>query len=219
MKEFNFPYEAVDKWIKTFPKLKVLGPLTTTSAEYARVLDFRMEWHKRDAPYLTESFQSEIETSLQLDERSLHFALEYDGQIIACVRTTPPPFELSALSEQFRLRSEAYTNYHEFSRLCTNRNMGRKALYASMLVVKAAQYLFSNELADGIVGICRDNRVSYMKHIGLHSDPSPIWLEARQGSYQLLHASKDELLNFYAIRLNEILADKKTEVSLESQPA
>lgn len=215
----NFPYEAVDKWLKTFPKLRVLGPMTTTSEAYARMIEFRREWHKRDAPYLTETAQIEIEQGLQLDERSLHFALEYEGEIIACVRATPPPFELSALSDQFRVHAKAHASCYEFSRLCTNRKMGRMALYASVLVVKAAQYLFSNQLAEGIVGICRENRVTYMKRLGLHSNTSPIWLEARQGNYQLLYASKEDLLDFYVHRLAELLNDKTLEVPREPETA
>jgi len=219
MNAFTFPYEAVDQWIKTFPKLRVLGPLTPTSADYARVLEFRMEWHKKDAPYLMDATQLEIEQTLQLDERSLHFALESDGAIIACVRATPPPLELSALSEEFCVRAAAYSGYYEFSRLCTNRSLGRKALYASMLVVKAAQYLFSNQLAKGIVGICRDSRVTYMKRLGLHSDGFPVWLEARQGNYELLYASKYELLNFYLARLGEVLNERPREALREPETA
>jgi hypothetical protein len=216
MSEIAFPYYQIDLWIEKYPKLKALGPFTTSSSEFARVLEFRREWNQLGAPYLNEPNQLKIEEELQIDERSLHFALEYEGQIIACVRATPRPFELSKLSYKLDKAGDLFQNYYEFSRLCTNTKVGRRALYASLLVIKAAAFIFSNRLAEGILGICRADRMAYMKHLGLQSDELVVHLEARNGNYQFIRASKEELLKFYLLKLNEVFS--KTETPSAPRP-
>ena len=202
-------YKLTDFWIKSFTHVKVLGPIPVNSANYHRVLAFRALQNQLRAPYLEEKHQVEIENKLLIDERSLHFALERAGQIVACVRLTPLPFEFSALATSFEERSSEFENYFEFGRLCTDSSLDRKGFHAGILVVKAAHHLFMKEKAKGVVGICKTDRVSYMQKLGMRIDPEAVRINARQSDYHLIHASKDELLSFYFKRFFGLFASKQ----------
>jgi hypothetical protein len=218
-------YRLVDLWLKSFSNVRVLGPITMDSAEFARILKFRSEQNQKRAPYLEAGFQITLEKRLKIDERSLHFAIENNGEIVACVRTTPPPFELSELASEFARNAEDYQDYYEFGRLCTDTTLERKGFFAGLLVVRASQYLFSHEHAKGILGICKLDRVSYMQKLGLHVNPESIRLRERNSDYQFIHASKDELIAYYFRRVFRVFSKTTTalpetaEVASEAQSA
>jgi hypothetical protein len=216
-------YCLVDLWCKSFSKIRIHGPIVEGSELYSRIIAFRSEQNKQRAPYLEETYQTELETRLGIDERSLHFAIERDGKIVACVRATPLPFELSALANEFSENAKKFQDYYEFGRLCTDLSLERKGFYAGMLVVRASQYLFSQELAKGILGICKIDRVPYMQKLGLQVNPKPVHLPERKGHYQFIHASKDELIAYYFNRLFRVFSKNRVvepttpaEVSAES---
>ena len=203
-------YRLVDLWCKSFSKIRILGPVTEESENYSRIIAFRSEQNKQRAPYLEEAYQTELESRLRIDERSLHFAIERAGKIVACVRATPLPFELSALNSEFAESAEKYPDYYEFGRLCTDITLERKGFYAGMLVVCASQYLFSHELARGILGICKIDRSLYMQKLGLRINPKAVRLAERNSDYQFIHASKDELIAYYFNRLFKIFSRNQT---------
>ncbi len=205
-------YKLTELWLKRISKVKVTGPLLFGSNDYLRMMEFRSAQNQLRAPYLEEKHQAEIEARLKIDERSLHFILEKDGEIAVCVRLTPLPFEFSALSPDFEKKVQGFDNYLEFGRLCTAHHLERKGFYAGILVVKAAHYVFSNHLAKGFVGICKSNLVPYMKKLGLQVDATSIRLPERKNDYHLLHATRDELVRFYFKKVFGIFA-------LKSKPA
>jgi hypothetical protein len=218
-------YRLVDLWLKSFSKVRVLGPISINSPEYARIFKFRSEQNQKRAPYLEADFQITLEKRLQIDERSLHFAIENNGEIVACVRATPAPFELSELASEFAENAKKYEDYYEFGRLCTDTTLERKGFFAGLLVVRASHYLFSNEHAKGILGICKLDRVSYMQKLGLHVNPESIRLIERKSDYQFIHASKEELIAYYFSRVFRIFSKTPTaipetaEVASEAQSA
>jgi hypothetical protein len=183
--------------MNTFTRVRFIGPIVYGSEEYPAIVKFRGEQNRLRAPYLEQPEQLEIEKRLRLDERSLHFALERNGAIIACVRITPAPFEFSELSSQFAGRSAEFSGYYEFGRLCTDIALERKGFYAGMLVVKAARHIFMSDCAEGIVAVCRSERIAYMQKLGLDADPMSAFIPARASEYRLVHASKERLIRFY----------------------
>jgi hypothetical protein len=221
----GFTYRLADLWIKTFTKVRFVGPITVDSPEYEAVIQFRTDQNEKRAPHLEHANQREIEERLRIDERSSHFAIAKSGVIVACVRITPAPFELSELSPVFAKRGSDFKDYLEFGRLCTDLRLERKALYASMLVVWAARASFADGKFQGVVAVCRTNRVSYMEKLGLEADPYSVTVEPRQSDYRFIHGSKDHLVNFYFDRLISFLYRRRarlgssTEVSHESRSA
>ncbi|MBS1964154.1 MAG: hypothetical protein JST04_18220 [Bdellovibrionales bacterium] len=221
----SLTYRLVDLWMKKFSSVRFVGPILADSPDYERVMKFRADQNRLRAPYLEDDVQLEIERRLRLDERSLHFVLERSGEIAASVRVTPPPFEFSALSPILENRAEEFAGYYEFGRLCTDVALGRKAIYAGLLVIKAAQHVFLHEMASGIVGVCRAERVSYMKKLGLNVDGEPAFVPSRQAAYRVIHGSKDHLIAFYYDFFLKLFSrartskDSAAEVSHESRPA
>jgi hypothetical protein len=213
-------YKLTDLWIKSFTQIKVIGPIQVGSDDYRRVIAFRTLQNQLRAPYLEEKHQVDIETRLQIDERSEHYALQLNGVIAACVRMTPMPFEFSALSEEFAARSLNFMGYYEFGRLCTDINLERKGFHAGILVIKAAQKLFEmNEHAKGMVGICKTNRVAYMEKLGLKIDPRIVKLSIRQSEYHILHARREEFFDRYFFAQPKFVKSKSLENTHESRPS
>ncbi len=209
----GFTYRLADLWIKTFTKVRFIGPITADSPEYGDVIRFRTQQNEKRAPHLEHSNQREIEERLRIDERSSHFAIAKAGMIVACVRITPAPFELSELSPVFAKRAEEFKDFLEFGRLCTDHGLERKALYASMLVVWAARASFADGKFHGVVAVCRPNRVSYMEKLGLEADPLSVSVESRKSDYRFVHGSKDRLVHFHFDRLISFLYRRRGRMS------
>ena len=211
MKFGTFTLKLADLWLRSYSRLsevELQGPAGQGSLLAHEIIRFRTQKNLEHARYLEESHQLRIEHNLKIDERSLHFALKKEGKIVACVRVTPFPFEFSALAQPFADQAEKFHTYYEFSRLCTDSALERKGFHVGLLVVKAALHLFSKTSAQGIVGICKENRIPYMNKLGLHHEGGAVCIAERNDHYQMIHATQSELISFYFKRFTQHLFSK-----------
>ncbi len=178
-------------------KASVVGPFNPKNKPhlFSLAVDFRKLQSISRAPYLFEKTQNDIEELLQLDERSQHFVLIQDEKIIAYIRLTPAPFELSALLPLNTHYKTDLNNYYEFSRFATDNSLTNKRFYALLLLLKAGHWLFSKKNAEGIVGICKSNRLSYFKHFHLLAQNQDAFsIDSRHGEYFYILGKKQHVL-------------------------
>ncbi len=148
--------------------LHVHGPLTI-GVDGPRVIDeiqqFRQEEYTRTAKYLTEDFQESLEKRLKIDEKSFHFFARYQGKIIASLRITPPPFEMTELSTELKNAVLQHKNYLEIGRLLVKdgyqkAGLGKKILFQAMLFSYFSDY-------EGFIAICREHRRKEFERFGM----------------------------------------------------
>ena len=213
----SITYRLAEIWMKNFSNIRFVGPVSANSPAFDEILRFRLEQNHRSAPHLEDPVQLEIERRLQIDERSLHFSLERNGRIVACVRATPAPYELSELSPKFAEHARGYPGYFEFGRLCTDASLKRRGFYAGILTVKAARVVFMEEDGAGIIAVCRPNRVAYMEKLGLEAGAEAVTVPARRSEYRLMAASRDRLLRYYFKRLwSSVIRSSESPAALEN---
>lgn len=186
----------LNRVIHNDPLLHVHGPLSLEvdgPAFLAPIQKFRYEQYQQSSAYLNAYFQESLERKLLLDERGLHFYASYNGQVIASLRVTPPPFEMSGLSNELRDRVEELKDYVELGRLLVDdrfrsKGVGKKLLYASAIHLVNQRY-------QGFIAICREHRRREFLRFGLVQNGPPFEIKTRPGSqYYLLSGNWDRFI-------------------------
>lgn len=180
-----------------YATLRVTGPILFSSPEYQEQRTFRKEQNLVRAPHLEQGQHLSREEDNVIEQRSLHFGLYQNEKLVATVRLTPAPFELAKYWKKQPDLLQSIEGYFEFSRLCTKLDLPLKGLYARLLLVKAAMHLFNSNQARGIVGICRPQTFRYLQRLGLKPEGAPIWIPERQSFYNLVCASKKDLISYH----------------------
>jgi len=191
-------YKIVHLYLKANAlRAQVHGPLT--SHEHSELLYKAMEFRRANsisrAPYLYEDAQLEIEKELNIDERSFHFVVIKDGEMMGYIRLTPMPFEISSLMPRSIISLANYHHYFEFSRFITANHVTNKRYFALLLLLKAGHWLFAKKNAGGILGICKPNRLHYFKYFNLFpQNNEPVSITNRIGEYHFILGSKQDIL-------------------------
>jgi hypothetical protein len=178
----------------------IVGPLNEADAENRPLIEgiasFRREQNLRRVPYLETEAQHRLEARLGLDARSFHFAACADERIVASVRLTPAPFELSVLLPD--LDVGAYASYLEFSRLCVAEHLPRplRLEAISQMVTSAGVWCLAHPEYGGIVALCRADRIAFMRKVGLRCKNRNLAIPDRGEDYALMAGSRRELLNY-----------------------
>lgn len=159
---------------------------------YAKIREHRYKYYLKKAPHLTQT--QEITNELQLDSRSIVYALEVNNQILLSLRLTPRPFEI----ESFQLHEFDFNQffaYAELGRLVSDPDLDHltTALLARYLLCFTGLQAFEKFKFKGFIAICRPFRVSYFKKFGL-KDHFAFFYQERKLSYHVLSATMEEVL-------------------------
>lgn len=175
------------------PKVRVLGPVLAAeeNSETLQALkEFRRgQYEASSATYLNNVTQTQLETRLNLDERSRHFYARNRRGVIATLRVTPHPFELSQLTAELSQVSALFQDYLELSRLVVapehrGSGVGKKLCYAAMLWAASGEY-------KGFIAICREHRREEFSRFGLEPFENRAFEipERDHGSYRFMCGS------------------------------
>jgi hypothetical protein len=191
------------QYIEMNTKIVIHGPCRLDDGKNAdlvrRAISFRRQQNIVRAQYLEDMKQENIESRLQLDRRSTHFIATMNNRIIACVRLTPAPFEMSLLNPTLQqYQAQRYQGYFEFGRLCTDVNLTNKGEVAKYLLIKAGLWAMSAPRSRGLVGICKENKVRFMQKFGLNPIERNLDIIGREGSYTLIGAEREQIMDFFA---------------------
>jgi hypothetical protein len=190
-------------------ELKILGPLNY--AQHSEIIHDALEFHKNNniqkAPYLYTDFQKDIDSSLEINERSSHFVVLNKNQILCYLKLTPYPFEITKIIKGKQFDFEELEKYFEFSRFSTSNQLANKRFYAKLLLLKAGHWLFTKTKAEGIIGICKENRLSYFRLFNLFPmNKDYLEVQGRPGKYFLVSGKKQNVLfaisNFLISKIN-----------------
>lgn len=181
--------------LNRYKELEFTGPIfSNDSKSLEKFYAFSDAQNKVKAYYLQSEFQRNLESDLELKERSAHFMVTKHGKVVACLRLTPSQFELSRLSQVFSLSSVKYLKYYEISRLNTDHLLPNKALIARLILFKAGLWLFAQTNAKGMIGICKTSKLHYFEKFGMKKIEQD-YITERKADYFLIKASKKEILS------------------------
>jgi|GEM_PF-5056954 len=195
---------------KFIPALELIGPLMEqdkiqSNQNVLKEMDsFYLNELQKTAPYILGEKQIMLEKGLRIHQRSLYFVARLHGKVVAAVRLTPPPFELTQLIQNTAglesLNLNFAQNYLEYSRLMTDPQIPNRGMLVSPLLLMAGLVAFRDYQAGGLIGLCRRNRESFFKkfqltrqHIGYFS------IEGRsngtpESEYTLVHGQADQII-------------------------
>lgn len=164
------------------------------SAPIRKIMAFRKEYYSaKDLDYLYGDLNDENERKYKIDERSQHFWLQIDSEIVGSLRATPYPFELLQAGEYFRDIGYAYQKHVEFGRLIVNTNRTLKVPAQKLMA-----FAFLNSLQNGyagIVAVCRTPQRRLFQKFGLFSvNKKPlIWQERKKGAYWIVEGDSQSI--------------------------
>ncbi len=214
-------FKITEIFLKKEKGIKLEGPLfyqnSLDRVMIEKAIHFRTTQNLIRAPHLEDDFQQKIESELQIDQRSAHFIALKNNEIVICLRLTPGPFELSALSDDLKEVESSHKGFWEFSRLCTDIKLPVKGKVAKLLLIKGGLWLFSETKARGIIAICQENKVKFMSKFALYPEKSKISLNHRSGHYTLLSAPRQAILFRF---MKDFFKDQKSKkLSTQTQLA
>ena len=194
----DFTYSLVDLTLKAHADAKIVGPIFheehAGSKLWQRMLDFRKKNTEARAPYLYSKEQKAIDKELQIDERSAHFVIATENEIMAYLRLTPRPFELSKLDPKWIDAEKRFDDFYELSRLATTPKIKSRALYARLLLLGSGLWLFNHTDCQGIIAVCREDKLKYFSQFGLRAFfHYKSYLEARESYYHIISANKERI--------------------------
>lgn len=164
--------------------IEIIGPITTQDSEwFSRIYDFRVQELLKTAPWLYSPEQIEIENKLELDHRSYHFVALMNSEIVATIRYTPNPWEMCELHPVFDSMKIIFPHHFEISRLVTKTDAPLLPLIARQLLFRSGKWLYEMTDAEGLIAICRENRLKFFKRFGFESQlPFGVEILSRPGS-------------------------------------
>ncbi|QRX84054.1 GNAT family N-acetyltransferase [Glaciimonas sp. PAMC28666] len=167
-----------------------------TQAPIAEILSFRKkQYRNRRLDYLCEIGTVEEENESRVDQRSHHFWAEYNFEIIGSLRTTPHPFELTALAAAFSELATAYQSHLEFSRFVVRADTQNPILSKKLL---ENAFLYARQQYLGVIAVCRTPQRRLFERFGLRAiHQTAITLPKRNnGDYWILEGNCDEVTRF-----------------------
>lgn len=193
---YSLLFWIVRSFLKKQRSLEFIGPVNFDSLKTQELIRFRDEILIKSSPYLFNESAKALEAQENFDRRSYHFGVKYKGQIAAYVRLTPSRFELSSLGHTWSMVSKKYNNYIEFNRLVADPRIPKRGYFGRLLLLYVGLWLFEKSHYQGIVAICRPERMNFLNSFGL----SPVtglttYLPERGENYQLLLGSRREILS------------------------
>lgn len=192
----SFLFWIVRCFLKRQRSLEFTGPLSFDHPKTQELLAFRDSILIHSAPYLFDQASLELEEKGHFDERSFHFGVQLKGQVVAYVRLTPSGFELSSLSHTWNKVAKKYDNYIEFNRLVADPKIPKRGYFGRLLLLYVGLWLFERSSYQGIVAICRPERMHFLNSFGV----TPVtglttYLPERGETYQMLIGSRKEILS------------------------
>lgn len=188
-------YRLVESFLKKDKTIEFIGPIGIDDLNLLELKSFKDHILTDSAPYLYSHEAIKNEERLKLDERSYHFGIKKDGELMAYVRLSPSTFELSQLSPIFDTISRHYDDYIEFNRLVANPKILKRGYYAKLLLLFVGLWLFSKSKYRGIIATCREERTEFLTSFGIRPMIGiETFLSDRNGRYQLLVGSKKQIL-------------------------
>lgn len=169
---------------------------------YHKIRQHRYKYYLEKAPHLTQD--REIASEINVDSRSIVYALEINNEILLSLRVTPRPFEI----ESFQLHEfdfNQFYQYAELGRLVSDPSIDQvtTALLARYLLCYTGLQAFERFQFKGFVAICRPFRITYFRKFGL-KDQFTFFYQERKLSYHVLSAKMEEiLLHTTALQSNE----------------
>lgn len=179
---------------------KVLGPLyldvDSDRAIVERALAFRRAQNLVRAPYLESIAQREVEQRLRLDERSAHFVALQGEEIVATLRMTPAPFEISEIIAERTLESKGdFDDYVEVGRLCTDVHLQQKARVARQITLTAILWQIERLSCRGALALCKQDKVKLFRRFGLTLVAERICIPSRGSDYCIIAGSRQDVLD------------------------
>jgi hypothetical protein len=111
------------------------------NAPMEKIIQFRKrQYFARELDYLCSDVNEENECKYRIDERSQHFWIEINSEIVGTLRATPYPFELMEVGKYFREIGDAYQKHVEFGRLIIDSKRSKKV---SAYKLMASAFLYS----------------------------------------------------------------------------
>ncbi len=185
----------VRNFLKRQHSLEFIGPETISSSSTQDLITFRDGILSKTAPYLYDEEGLENEALGEFDQRSFHFGVKFQGNVVAYVRLTPAGFELSTLGQSWSAISRHYDDYIEFNRLVADPNIPKRGYFGRLLLLYVGLWLFERSNYKGIVAICRPERIEFLNSFGLSSVTGlTTYLPKRKENYQMLIGSRKEIL-------------------------
>lgn len=192
---YSILFWIVGSFLKKQRSLEFIGPMNYESPETQALIAFRDEILTETSPYLFDESARNLEAKGNFDRRSYHFGVRYNGKIAAYVRLTPSEFESSSLSHTWRMVSKKYNNYIEFNRLVADPSIPKRGYFGRLLLLYVGLWLFEKSNYQGIVAICRPERMNFLNSFGLNSVTGlTTYLPTRGENYQILIGSRREIL-------------------------
>ncbi len=154
----------------------------------------RQQYLARQREYLCEPQIEQRELLAQIDQRSRHFWVEYQGNIIACLRVTPFPFELMDSCDYFAELAQARSSYLEFGRFITATDTMQQLASRKLL---AAAFLYAcSQGSPGVLAICRTAQKRLFERFHLHAlhGSAEILPERRGAEYWMLAGQAEEIM-------------------------
>lgn len=177
---------------------------------YSQVLANRRKYYRIHAPHLLD--ENELRREKEIDARSFIISVRSNNSVIASLRLTPHPYELSDHDvHQFDFRQ--FADFLEIGRLVIDPDM---ALSSSALLVRymlcgTGLIAFSKLGSPGFVAICRPYRLQIFTKFGLnrHFD---IFSAQRKIHYCFLSGTADAILTATSeLQANEKVFRKRLE--------
>lgn len=164
--------------------IEIVGPIQVEdSFWFERIINFRLKEITKTAPWLYSKAQIEIEQKLDLDRRSFHFVALVENEIVASVRYTPNPWEMCELHPVLDSMKVLFPKHYEISRLVTKADAPLLPLIARQLLFRSGKWLYEMTEAEGLIAICRENRLKFFKRFGFETQlPFGVEILSRPGS-------------------------------------
>jgi len=164
-----------------------------TEAPMAEIHSFRKKQYlERRLDYLCELSTEEKGCEYCIDERSQHFWIEHNSEIVGSMQATPYPFELIGLGEYFSDLADAYQKHIEFGRFVIQAESKHRILTRKLL---ASAFIYATQQYLGVIAACRTPQKRLFERFGLHAiNQIPIILPERQnGAYWMLEGNCDDM--------------------------
>jgi hypothetical protein len=174
-------------------QVSLLAP-GSSLVEVNKFLAEQMTFHGQQ--YLRSEEVIQIIGALTIEERSAHFVVRQEGAIVAILRATPYPFELSRSTEQLRDEALSLSSYLEFSRLYVRQSAMARVWVGPMLLASAAEWAILNGF-EGLVALSKMPQKRLYERFGLR----PRWRESlvipmrQNGEYWLMRGRWSEMYN------------------------
>lgn len=147
--------------------IQVVGPFSVDLVPTTfmwRLLEFRHRQYREQQPYLLSEEQQQLESRLRLDARSTHFVAMQGEEIVAALRVTSSPFELTELVPELKEVVPALAGFAEFSRLIHDKSV--RGVLGVRLMGEACLWAVDQGF-EGIVGLCQHGPRQLFERYGL----------------------------------------------------